>query len=252
MISNFRKVVDGLYRGSGPTPQDVAKLKEKFGINKIVSLDQHAGDRIDRVCKMLKIKHIMVPINTQNPAKSLLNLFSYDIKKLLLDDGPTFVHCIHGSDRTGLLIAILKCKYFGKNPQEAIEEAKSLGFGLGIPAQEDNLFEKIIKSCKPVQDINSADIVSNEREYLGDNRDTYLDESKQQSFAPYLDIIREYPFDYLYQEQDEQSPTRENYLRKLKLQNDPKSTIPEVGQYDNSAGLYGTGPVFPTGGFISE
>jgi len=257
MIHRLRKVTKGLYRGSAPSATDVLRLKNEFGINKIVSLDRLAGNRINRPCKILGIKHIILPIDIDNLNESLINFLKHDIKDLLLSDGPTYVHCAEGKDRTGLAVALLQCKYFGKNPEDAIEEAKSLGFGLRVDPKVIHTFEKIIRKCKPVKktnDSNNADIVSNEREYISDNRDSFLDEGHQGSFAPYLSITRQNPQDAVYNFVMEQSPTRENYesYKSIKEHNNQEDAIPMVGTYNNDAGMYGAGPLFPSGGFISE
>ena len=253
MIHKLRKITNGLYRGSAPHIPDVKWLKDNLGIKKIVSFDKHSGHIIDRVCNLLGIEHIIVPLDETR--KSLLDFMKYDLKKLLIDDGPTYLHCFAGKDRSGFVSALFEVKYLGKNPKEAIEEAKSLGFGKDLdPAYKRmiHLYEKIIMNSKSA-DINNADIVSNEREYRGDNKDTYLDDSHQMSFAPYLSVTKQYPFDYVDNEINEQSPTRQNY----KLNEDGKkitheTEIPSVGQYNNSAGQTGAGPVFPSGGFLSD
>ena len=59
VIVRFREVVPGkLYRGSAPTPDDVVSLHEKLGVRKIVSLDEKTGDRIERACRLLGIRHV--------------------------------------------------------------------------------------------------------------------------------------------------------------------------------------------------
>jgi Tyrosine phosphatase family len=262
MIHRLRKVADGLFRGSAPNPKDVLWLKEILGIKKIVSLDQQTGDRIDRACKMLGIDHIKAYIN--HDRKSLYHILGHDLKHLLLDGGPTYFHCHEGKDRTGLVAALFKCKYMGMNPDDAIIEAKSLGFGVGIPPGTTHLYEKIIRSCKPNKDpdVNSADIVGNEREYIGDNRDSYLDESRQSSWAPYLDHTRQDPMDAVYVYINDQSPTRQNYDQtwrqpKERLEDDAinshdDQTIPQVGVFDNDAGARGFGPTENYGGFFYD
>jgi hypothetical protein len=253
MIMRFRTVIPGiLYRGSAPSPKDIQALKNKLDIKKIVSLDKGAGDRIDRVCKLLGIEHIKMYI--ENDRKDVLRLLTQDFKKLFLEGGPTFIHCHEGKDRTGLVSAIIQCKYLGMNPEKAIAEAKLLGFGVGLPPHIVHLYEKIIRSCNKSKDQNSADIVSNERTYIGDNRDSFLDEGHQGSFAPYLDHTRQNPMDALYPYTLDQSPTRENYPDTSLFQHDPNKsvTIPNVGEYDNDAGQRGFGPVERMDGFFSE
>jgi protein tyrosine/serine phosphatase len=249
MIYRFKRVTKDLYRGSAPSPMDLAHLKEKHNIKKIVSLDEEAGHRIAKTAKLLGIHQIIIPINWQRP--SLFNLLKFNLKKLLLQGGPTFVHCAAGKDRTGLAVALVECKYLGKTPEEAIAEAKSMGMGFGIDPNITYLYEQIIKSCKKDKDTNDADIVSNEREYISDNRDTYLDEGHQGSFSPYLSETRQYPYDSVYRSIDDQSQTRQNYKSlKNKLKED--DAIPQVGIYNNDAGIHGIGPVENAGGFIYD
>lgn len=253
MIHRLRKVIKGLYRGSAPSPKDVVSLKQHLGINKIISLDRVTGDRIDRACKLLGIKHIKMYIDENR--SSLAQLFKQDLKKLLLDDGPTYIHCHHGKDRTGLVIALFKCKYMGLSPTKAIEEAKSLGFGIGVDLPTVHLYEKLINACKAAKDDNNADIVSNEREYIGDNRDSFLDESRQHSFAPYLDHTKQNPADALYTYITDQAPTRQNYDpdRPISEHNQEETdVVPQVGIFNNDAGGRGFGPVENAGGFFYD
>lgn len=261
MIRRLRKVTDRLYRGSAPSPKDVLWLKEILGINKIVSLDRETGDKIDRTCKMLGINHVKVYIDGSK--KSLYDALSRNLKHLLLQGGPTYVHCHEGKDRTGLIVALFKCKYMGMAPENAINEAKSLGFGLGMDPKYVHLYEKIIRACKPSNntDINNTDIVGNEREYISDNRGTFLDEGRQSSWAPYLDHTRQNPMDAVYVYINDQSPTRENYNQtwkepKERLEQDAinshEDTIPQVGTFNNDAGARGFGPTENYSGFFYD
>lgn len=250
MIPRLLKVTNDLYRGGQPSPKDVMNLKKRLGINKIVSLDEVSGRRISNICKILNIKHIILPIKLDNFIPSLIKFLSQDLKKLFLEDGPTFVHCAAGKDRTGLAVALVECKYLNKNPEQAIKEAKDLGFGVGIDPKITNIFEKLIRSCQ--QDVSHADdIVSNQREYKQDGRDSYLDEAANKSIAPFLDVTQTYPQGY-YNETLDQSPTRQNY-NAIPIMLDDKKSVPMVGVYNNDAGIKGGGPVEPMpGGFIYD
>lgn len=253
MIKRLRKVTDGLYRGSAPSIKDLQWLKEHLGIKKVVSLDRESGDRIERACKLLGIQQVKAYID--HDRKSLYKVLSHNLKNLLIDGGPTYLHCHEGKDRTGLLSALYKCKYMGVSPTDALQEAKSLGFGVGVPPKVVRLYEKLIKSCgSNDKDTNHADIVSNERDYIGDNRDTFLDEMRQDSFAPYLDHTRQNPADALYVYVNDQAPTRQNYRseKDFDFSEVPPNGIPNVGQYDNDAGQRGFGPVEEINGWFSE
>ena len=231
MIHRFRKVTKDLYRGSAPSPVDIIFLKTKLGIKKIISLDAFSGQKIHNITHKLGIKHIIIPITSDK--SSLTNLFHYNLKKLLLKDGPTFIHCAAGKDRTGLVVAIIKCKYFHEDPEKAISEAKSLGFGVGIDPKITHLYESLIRCCKINKDSNNADIVSNEREYIDDNKGTFLPPGQQGSFAPYLDQTKSFPNDFLYLSDLEELPSKNNIsdLKKntIKFNNEYNNTIPAVG-----------------------
>jgi hypothetical protein len=253
MIYRFAKITDGLYRGSAPNDYDVTMLHNKYGINKIVSLDQESSNKIDYICDLLKINHVLVPIDFSK--SSLINLLKYDLKNLLINNGPTYLHCFAGKDRTGLVSALFKCKYMGEDPSTAIDEAKSMGFGLGIPPEITLLYEKMIKSCKPSEDINNADIVSNERLYSGDSLDSYLSESGRVSFAPWQDPTRVYPYDATYNYVIDQYPTRENYIsdKAIKEHNDEqKVTVPAVGIFNTDSSAKGAGFAENFGGFTND
>lgn len=252
MIQRFRKITNGLYRGSAPSPKDVLWLKKKIGINKIVSLDHDTGEKIDRACKILGINHVKVYLNGDRA--SLLRLLKYNLKDLLINGGPTYLHCHYGKDRTGLVSALFKCKYMGMDPEKAIKEAKSLEFGIGVPEAVVSLYEKLIRSCKQVKDTNNADIVSNEREYISDNRDSFLDEGHQGSFSPFLNQTKQNPMDAVYNYIDDQSPTRENYnnYKSIKEHDQEKDVVPMVGVFNNDAGGRGFGPTENYGGFFYD
>lgn len=246
MIKRFRKIKDNLYRGSAPSVKDVIKIHKLLGIKRIVSLDQLASDRINNICKLLHIEHIIIHLD--GTRKSLLKLLSYNLSDLLDSGIPTFLHCHEGKDRTGLVTALFKCKYMGMNPEDAIKEAESLGFGIDVPPSVINLFKKIIRSSS---DVNNADIVSNERDYISDGKSSALDRADRGSFAPYLDKTQQYSYDpniYNYQNIQGDSrinPESETYTTETR-------EIPLVGLYDNTSGLRGVGPVDIGTGFIYD
>jgi protein tyrosine/serine phosphatase len=263
MIYRFHKVDDGIYRGSAPSVQDVIQLHKNYGINKIISLDADSGSKINRICKLLNINHVNLPINEDK--KTIINLLNHNIKKLLQDNGPTFVHCFHGKDRTGLVVALYEVKCLGIDPDDAIKEAEKLGFGIGVNPYFINLFKKIIfaasikKEKKDENNLSIADNVRNNSPLAGDNlvgdiRDSYLDEGSQSSFAPFMSTERVYPFNQVYNYIYDTYPTRNNYdLSGIEegANYSPNNEMPAVGLYDNSV-IKGVGPVDLGNGFVNS
>lgn len=198
MINRFQQVDDGLFRGSAPNVQDVIDLHKYLDVNKIVSLDQEAGNRIDRICKLLNVNHVIIPVNA-NQIEPLMKLLSFDLTQLLMDGGPTFIHCRQGKDRTGMVIAMYKCKYLGVPCDKAIKEAKSLGFGHGLKPSITKSYEKMIRMCcsqkhnHESKDINELDIVNNTRPEASFDEKT-IEEATMPSWGPQLDFTRMYPF----------------------------------------------------------
>jgi len=246
MISNFRKVDTNLYAGAAPSIKDVAWLKHKYGITKIVSLDENAGKKIDRATKLLGIKHIMLPIDIGKKS-SLMRFLHHNIIKLL-DGEKTYIHCQWGRDRTGLAIAMYRCEHDGWSCGKALKEAKKYGFGIGVDPKVVHLYKKLIAQscgCKD-KDINSAyDIVSNEREYPTNYNDYSLDVWQQGSWSPYEDYrVREFPYADTYPDAGTQYPSRiDRGLDDSDALNVENIDVPQVGQFDqNTQGISGAGP----------
>jgi protein tyrosine/serine phosphatase len=269
MIHRFQEIMPGLYRGSAPDIADVVALHKQYGVSKIVSLDEATGKMIDRACAHLGIEHIMLPLDHHR--SSLIPLLKKNLWNLLMKNknkGSTFIHCAQGKDRTGFLSALFEVRYLHKDPRAAIEKAEKLGFGKYIFPDFKGmiqLYRKIILKSKPEEkssDENNADIVSNEREYVSDNRSSFLDEGRQSSFAPFSSETRQYPYDPIYNAINDQRPTRENYSeewrdKKKELAADPGKIPPDdaaiqVGLFNNDAGGRGFGPVENSGGFFYD
>lgn len=259
MIHRFQKVTDGLYRGSAPSVDDVISLHKKFKIKKIVSLDEDAGLKIQKICHLLKIKQIITPLD--GTIHSVLKFLHHDLYDLLMSDGPTFVHCLHGKDRTGFIIALFECKYLDVPCTVAMQKALLLGFGHGIDPIFVHRFEKLIcKACKHdhnhylnkknTDHNHSIDgtIVDKERD------DILIIDHYEKGVGPEGGNTKQFPFDNLYNSTLDQSPTRENYqLNDISTGIKDKTKIPLVGIYNNDAGVHGIGPVEPNpGGFIND
>ncbi|HKQ06204.1 MAG TPA: dual specificity protein phosphatase family protein [Blastocatellia bacterium] len=126
-LPNFRKVQDHLYRGGQPGPGGLKKLAE-MGIKTVVNL--RGEDDLTRAeaaeAKALGLRYYGVPM------PGLSRPTDAQVKQVMaiLDDqenGPVFIHCKHGSDRTGTIIAcyrIAKEKWTG---ERAIAEARQYG-----------------------------------------------------------------------------------------------------------------------------
>jgi protein tyrosine/serine phosphatase len=122
-LENFHKVDERLYRSAQPTQEDFKKL-EKFGIAYDLNLRQFHDDTSKLEGTSIKYYHI--PINTSKMSyEQLVDAVGY----LASRDGKTLVHCLHGSDRTGTVVAGYRIALEGWSKDKAIDEFINGGYG---------------------------------------------------------------------------------------------------------------------------
>jgi protein tyrosine/serine phosphatase len=127
-VANFGQVSQQLYRGAQPTPQGFAELK-KLGVEIVVNLrdepDQIAAER--QTVEPLGLRYVSIPWNSwhqpssQQVAEFLALLQANPRKKI-------FVHCHHGADRTGVMVAAYRIADEHWTPAQAIQEMDAFHF----------------------------------------------------------------------------------------------------------------------------
>jgi tyrosine-protein phosphatase SIW14 len=108
-LPNFHAVHAYLFRGGAPTLSGMRKLKA-LGVKTIVDFRLRPSTlSAERYyVELLGMRYVNLPIpNTSipSPSKHLQFLSIVDAARTDPAQGPVFVHCSHGSDRTGYLIA---------------------------------------------------------------------------------------------------------------------------------------------------
>jgi protein tyrosine phosphatase (PTP) superfamily phosphohydrolase (DUF442 family) len=123
-LPNLHKVNDGLYRGAQPTAEGIKEL-EKLGVKTIVCLRDNHSDK--ELIGDAKITYEQIPMKTWDIEKDDVVRFL----QIATDKSrqPVFVHCQHGSDRTGTMCAAYRVVVEGWTKQQAIDEMKDGGFG---------------------------------------------------------------------------------------------------------------------------
>jgi tyrosine-protein phosphatase SIW14 len=127
-IRNFRAVNDWLYRGGQPEPDELIQLKD-HGVKTIVCLrwNSSAIEAERTRAEELGFNFVYLPLTYWIMPKT------HELDKFfnVLDDRSAhsvFLHCKHGSDRTGMLIAFYRMAREGWTPDQAYEEMKEAGF----------------------------------------------------------------------------------------------------------------------------
>jgi len=161
MPDRFAQVVEGLYRGGRPSAEDLAALQDLWGIKKVVSLDEESGKAIEPICRDLGLKQIIWGLGDGTDPK-VAALKSKIVPQLLMG-GPTYVHCFHGKDRTGMCIAMFRINN-GWPLEKALKEAASFGMGTNLDSDVRDSYYNAVKEFSKDADVSDADIVSQMRE----------------------------------------------------------------------------------------
>jgi protein tyrosine/serine phosphatase len=124
-VPNLNQVAPNLYRSAQPTAAGFQAAEKALKLQTVLDLrnfhsdvDLVSGTQIRVVALRMNAWHI-----TQEEVISAL--------KIIRDaqaNGPVLVHCQHGADRTGVLIAMYRILYQGWNKAQALDEMEHGGF----------------------------------------------------------------------------------------------------------------------------
>lgn len=123
-VPNLFKVTGGLYRSAQPTAAGMKNL-EAIGVRTVINLRAFHTDRDEVAGTTL--------LNEELSVKTW-HLEDEDVVRVLrtLKDparGPYLVHCQHGADRTGTMIAMYRIVVQGWSREKAIDELVNGGYG---------------------------------------------------------------------------------------------------------------------------
>ncbi len=127
-INNFHQVAEGIFRGGTPSRHGLRALNDN-GFKTVLSFRWRKGPiAVERAyVEELGMNFISIPLNYW----SLPNKQEIDAFLEIIDDTrhfPIFVHCFHGADRTGLLLAIYRVARCGWSFNEAYKEMVECDF----------------------------------------------------------------------------------------------------------------------------
>lgn len=123
-ISNGGRVAPGIYRGAQPGPEGYETLR-KMGIRTVIDLRTTENEQ--RQVEDAGMRAIALPIGMSRDGLRE----KVDRAVALMADPanqPVFVHCRHGQDRTGIVVAAYRMKEEGWSLADAEAEMQSFGF----------------------------------------------------------------------------------------------------------------------------
>lgn len=129
-LPNFHTVHPYLYRGGEPTDAGVRKLQKK-GVKTLIDLRAASfRTRAEQAeASALGIKYINLPMSAKAPTEAQLKTFTATVEEAQAKDEPVYLHCAHGSDRTGCLVGIWRVTHDGYNYKDAYKEMRQYYFG---------------------------------------------------------------------------------------------------------------------------
>jgi len=139
-LANLYKVDEVLFRSEQPSVEAVQEL-EQMGIKTVLNLRRVKNDRQE---KGSKIKLVHVRINTWSISYKDVVASLREIEKA---EKPVLVHCKHGSDRTGCVVAAWCMVKHNCTREQAIAELRKGGYHF-----HEKYFKNIIRL------VNSLDV----------------------------------------------------------------------------------------------
>jgi tyrosine-protein phosphatase SIW14 len=126
-LPNFHQVNEHLYRGAQPKADGFRRLAQ-LGVRTVVNLreDDDLANKEEAEARAAGLRYFNLPMKTtgrpadEQVAKTLAILDN-------VENQPVFVHCHHGEDRTGLIVAIYRIVHDGWTSERAKAEANHFG-----------------------------------------------------------------------------------------------------------------------------
>jgi protein tyrosine phosphatase (PTP) superfamily phosphohydrolase (DUF442 family) len=119
------EVAPGLYRGGQPDEQGIAWLRER-GIRTVINLRHYHGDTEGERVRAAGMRYERIPLeSTDAPTEEQARRFLSIVRDP--DAHPIYVHCLHGVDRTGAMIALYRMQEQGWTNSDALAEMEHFG-----------------------------------------------------------------------------------------------------------------------------
>lgn len=121
-LDNWYRVDARLYRSEQPDAAGMADI-ESMEIRRILSLREYHSD--EAALRKAHLQAFRVPINTSYITDDQM---VQALKIILASDQPILVHCWHGADRTGVVVAMYRMVVQGWSKKSAIDEMMHGGY----------------------------------------------------------------------------------------------------------------------------
>lgn len=123
-LPNLHQVSASVYRGAQPEAAGFPQLR-KLGIKTVVNLRAFHDD--EPQARKYRLSYAQIPVKEWEPTLQEAAAFL----KTVTDESaaPFYVHCKHGADHTGVMIAVYRVAVQGWTKEEAVREMTQGSFG---------------------------------------------------------------------------------------------------------------------------
>jgi len=123
-VPNGYQVSDTLWRSAQPTAAGFRRLKAE-GVKTVVNLRAFHSD-LDEL-KGIDLRYLPIPVKTWHPEEEAAVRFLREVTNP--GNAPLLVHCQHGADRTGVMVALYRVAVQGWSKEKALKEMTEGPFG---------------------------------------------------------------------------------------------------------------------------
>ena len=127
-VPNLYRVTDTLYRSAQPDSEGFRNL-QSLGIRAVLSMRQTVNDVPLAAETNLTLARVPMKsryVGEKNGAKVVQAMRDL---RAGMQPGPILIHCHHGADRTGVIVALWRILYENWTRQQAIDELIEGGYG---------------------------------------------------------------------------------------------------------------------------
>jgi tyrosine-protein phosphatase SIW14 len=131
-LPNFHEVIpQALYRGGQPTDIGIQNLASQYHIQKIIDLRNEDFNRAKEeyaLAMSLGMEVLSYPMSALRKPSSQAMSQIENLLKGASAEQPIFIHCLHGEDRTGLVMGLFRVLVQKVDPKVAYAEMLYYGF----------------------------------------------------------------------------------------------------------------------------
>lgn len=118
-------VAPGIYRGGQPDAEGIRWLRSR-GVRTVINLRHYHGDTEGELVREAGMRYVRIPLeSTDPPTPAQVRQFMDVVNDP--EARPVYVHCMHGVDRTGAMIAVYRMQEQGWTNAEALAEMEHFG-----------------------------------------------------------------------------------------------------------------------------